>query len=105
MALIRGKSVQEDSGTQYPANPRLWNLITMQAKIRFPKYPSPAAAHWVHTRYTQLGGSFVSSKKDIDPKMRDYAQEKRDKEEKAAKKKVVKPVGKGRLTGEGFKHF
>ena len=99
MALIRGKEVQE-SPDQTPANPKLWNMITTQARSKFAKYPSPAAAHWVHTRYTQLGGQFVKNKRDVDPRFRDYAQEKMDKEEEKRSKthivtkKVTKKVTK-----------
>lgn len=99
MALIRGKEVQE-SPDQYPANPKLWNMITVQARSKFAKYPSPAAAHWVHGRYSQLGGQFVKSKTQVDPRFRDYTQEERDKEEAANKKahdvtkKVTKKVTK-----------
>jgi hypothetical protein len=99
MALISGKEVKKGP-KQEPANPKLWNMITMQAKTRFAKYPSPAAAHWVHTRYTQLGGKFVPSKKDIDPRFRDYVQEEKDRKEAADKKKVTKPVGLGLIRGE-----
>lgn len=93
MALIRGQEVQEGP-KQLPANPRMWNMITAQAKSRFAKYPSPAAAHWVHAKYVQMGGKFVSSEKEIDPKMRDVAQEKRDAEEQKEKERVNKPVVK-----------
>jgi hypothetical protein len=51
-----------------------------------------------------MGGKFVDSKKDIDPRNRDYVQEKRDKEEKDQKAKVTKPVGGGNTKGETFKH-
>jgi len=99
MALIRGKEVQE-SPDQTPANPKLWNMITTQARSKFAKYPSPAASHWVHTRYTQLGGQFVKSKRDVDPRFRDYAQEAMDKKEeenskaRIVTKKVTKKVTK-----------
>jgi len=105
MALIKGQEVKE-TPHQYPTNPRLWNLITTQAKTRFSKYPSPAAAHWVHSKYIQLGGQFVDSQKDVDPRMRDRAQEAMDKKEEQAKnsvqrdvtkkvtKKVTKPIAK-----------
>lgn len=99
MALISGKSVQEGP-KQHPANPKLWNMLTAQARTKFTTYPSPAAAHWVHSRYLQLGGKFVNSKKEIDPRFRDYDQEKRDKEEKARKEKVTKDVGRGGIRGE-----
>jgi len=99
MALIQGKEVKEGP-KQLPANPRLWNMLTTQARTKFAVYPSPAAAHWVHTRYTQLGGKFVQSKKEIDPRFRDYAQEKKDKIEKEQKQKVTKKVGKGNIKGQ-----
>lgn len=93
MALIKGQEVQEGP-KDYPANPRLWNMITAQARSRFAKYPSPAAAHWVRSHYTQMGGKFVTSKKDIDPKMRDVAEEKRQEKEKQAKERVNRDVTK-----------
>ena len=99
MALISGKEVKEGP-KQYPANPKLFNMLTAQARTKFTTYPSPAAAHWVHSRYVQLGGKFVPSKKEIDPRFRDYDQEKRDKEEKARKDKVTKKVGRGGIRGE-----
>lgn len=102
MALIAGKEVKKGP-KQEPANPKLWNMLTTQARSKFRTYPSPAAAHWVHSRYVQLGGKFVPSKKDIDPRFRDYAQEAKDKKEKEAKKKVTKPVGQGLIRGERFR--
>jgi len=102
MALISGKSVKQGPKGE-PANPKLWNMITAQARSKFSTYPSPAAAHWVHARYEQLGGKFVPSKKDIDPRFRDYVQEEKDKKEDAAKKKVTKPIGKNLIRGEHFR--
>ena len=90
--LIKGKEVQEGP-KQIPANPRMWNMITAQALGKFSK-SSPARAHWVRTRYLQMGGKFVDSKKDIDPKNRDVAQEKADKIKESKKKKVTKSVKK-----------
>lgn len=88
--LIKGKEVQEGP-KQLPANPRMWNMITTQALGKFSK-SSPARAHWVRTRYLQMGGKFVDSKKDIDPKNRDLAQEETDKIEASKKKKVTKSI-------------
>jgi hypothetical protein len=99
MALIQGKSVQEGP-KQLPANPKLWNMYVAQAKSRFRVYPSPAAAHWVHAHYTQVGGQFVDSEKKIDPRMRDYVQEKMDKQIADKKQKVTKPVGRGLIRGQ-----
>lgn len=52
------------SGSQgKPANPKLWHAITLQARARFATYPSPAAAHWVHSQYVLKGGQFITPKK------------------------------------------
>lgn len=99
MALIRGQEVKAGP-KQLPANPKLWNMYVAQAKSRFRVYPSPAAAHWVHTRYVQVGGKFVDSEKQIDPRFRDYVQERIDEQLASKKKKVTKPVGRGTIAGE-----
>jgi len=90
VALIRGKEVQE-SPTQTPANPKLYNMITTQAGARFSKN-SPAKAHWIHAKYTQMGGTFVKSKKDVDPRMRDYVAEARRKKKKNRRKELKSPL-------------
>lgn len=102
MALISGREVKEGP-KQLPANPKQWNMIVAQARAKFRTYPSPAAAHWVHSHYVQMGGKFVTSKKDIDPRFRDYVKEKQDKEEEQKKKKVTKPIGQGNIRGERFR--
>ena len=104
MALIRGKEVKE-TPEQTPANPKLWNMITMQARTKFAKYPSPAAAHWVHTRYTQLGGQFVKNKSQVDPRFRDYAHEAQEKKKEEQKNNISKPVGRNVTYGETGKRF
>jgi len=98
MALISGKEVKKEP-KQLPANPKMWNMLTAQARAKFTTYTSPAAAHWVHSRYEQMGGRFVQSKKEIDPKFRDYDQEERDKKEKEQKAKVTKKIGKKGIRG------
>jgi hypothetical protein len=102
MALISGKEVKKGP-KQIPANQRLWNMLTTQAKSKFAKYPSPAASHWVHSRYLQLGGKFVTSEKEVDPRFRDYAAEALKKKEESMKKKVTKPIGQNLIRGEHFK--
>jgi hypothetical protein len=99
MALISGKEVKKGP-KQEPANPKLWNMLTTQARSKFAKYPSPAASHWVHSRYVQLGGKFVPSKKDIDPRFRDYVQEEKDRKKAEARKKVTKDIGRNLIRGE-----
>lgn len=101
MAYIQGKAVQEGP-KQIPANPRLYNMVRTQAMTRFSK-ESPSKAHWIHAKYSQMGGKYVTSKKEIDPRNRDYAAEKKEKEEKKAMHKVTKPVGKGLIKGESRK--
>jgi hypothetical protein len=103
MAYIQGKAVKE-APKQVAANPRLYNLITTQAKSRFPKYPSPSAAHWVHTRYTQMGGRYVGSEKEVDPRMRDRVHEQEEKQKKAKLAQISSPVGRGLIKGEGRKY-
>ena len=98
MALIRGKEVKE-SPDQTPANPKLWNMITAQAGAKFSKN-SPSRGHWIHAKYNQMGGQFVKSKKEIDPRFRDYAQEESDKKESLQKKKVTKDIGRNLIKGE-----
>lgn len=102
MALIQGKSVKEGP-KQLPANPKLWNMYVAQAKAKFRVYPSPAAAHWVHSHYAQVGGQFVTSKKEIDPRFRDYVQEGIDEKIASQKQKVTKPVGRNTIAGERFR--
>lgn len=102
MALISGKEVKEGP-KQLPANPKMWNMLTTQARSKFTTYPSPAAAHWVHSRYVAMGGQFVESKKEIDPRLRDYVQEARDKKEKEQKERITKPVGQANLRGKRFR--
>lgn len=43
-----------------PANPKLWHTFVLQAKAKFPKYPSLPASKWVHQEYVKHGGRFVS---------------------------------------------
>lgn len=102
MALISGREVKEGP-KQLPANPKLWNMYVAQAKTRFRVYPSPAAAHWVHSHYVQVGGKFVDSKKQIDPRFRDYVQERLDEKIAAQKQKVTKHVGINSIRGERYR--
>jgi len=55
---------------QIPANQKLWNMYVAQAKARYHVWPSPTAAKWVHDHYTQSGGKFVASEKDVDERFK-----------------------------------
>lgn len=101
MALISGKEVKK-TDKQEPANPKLWNMITAQASSKFSKN-SPARGHWIHAKYNQMGGQYVKSKRDVDPRFRDYTQEEIDKKKEKQKKKVTKDVGQGNIRGEQFR--
>jgi hypothetical protein len=56
-----------------PTNPRLWNIVVMQAKAKFHKWPSPAASHWAHDKYKQMGGRFKSGDDDTDERAKKLA--------------------------------
>jgi hypothetical protein len=101
MAYISGKEVKEGP-KQIPANPRLYNMVKLQASTRFQK-DSPARAHWIHAKYAQMGGKYVTSKKEIDPRNRDYVEEKKEKDEKKAVHQVAKPIGRNLIKGESRK--
>ena len=101
MSLISGKEVKK-TDKQEPANPKLWNMITAQATTKFSKN-SPARGHWIHAKYNQMGGQYVKSKREVDPRFRDYTQEALDKKEEKQKKKVTKDVGQGNIRGERFR--
>lgn len=101
MALISGKEVKKTE-KQEPANPKLWNMITAQATSKFSKN-SPARGHWIHAKYNQMGGQYVKSKRDVDPRFRDYTQEEIDKKKEKQKKKVTKNIGQGNIRGEQFR--
>jgi hypothetical protein len=102
MALISGREVKEGP-KQYAANPKLWNMYVAQAKSRFRTYPSPAAAHWVHSHYAMVGGKFVDRESQIDPRFRDYVQESIDKRIAAQKQKVTKDIGVNISRGERYR--
>lgn len=60
---------------QIPANIKMWDMLIAQAKTKYDKWPSPTASNWVHSKYVQLGGKFVESKKELDRKQRrDHAE-------------------------------
>jgi hypothetical protein len=81
-----------------PANPKLWNLLLRQAKAKYPsrsKNLAFPASKWLREEYARQGGSFVGSKKDVDPKLRDVKQEQEDSKKRklAEKKKKQKQMG------------
>jgi hypothetical protein len=86
---------------QEPSNPRLWQMIIVQARARFAKYPSPGASHWVHDQYIKHGGQFVDvsartrqqkmAKMHLDAKKREMlARRGKEDDKNTAKKKGAK---------------
>ena len=68
-----------------PANPKLWDMLSAQARAKFATYPSPGASNWVHKQYVQHGGQFITTTA-ADRKMRDL-QKKQEKERTARQEK------------------
>ena len=64
-----------------PANPKLYNSLSEQARTKYPnkgKGLGWAGAKWLKAEYEKQGGTFVVSKKLVDPEKRDFKQEKKD---------------------------
>lgn len=78
-----------------PQNPRLWEMLVVQAKRKFPTYPSLPASKWIHAEYVKRGGVFVDSKKkDVRHDKRGQLTAQGKKEEKA--KRDEKEAKKGK---------
>lgn len=76
--------------TDVPANQRLWQMLVLQAKAKFAKYPSLPASKWIHTEYVNKGGRFVTQKQlstadKAIAKKRDDAADAKNKKEKGEK--------------------
>lgn len=42
-----------------PANQKLWDMLTLRAKVKFVnRWPSFAATKWLHDEYVRMGGQF-----------------------------------------------
>ena len=67
---------------QKPANPRLWNMLVVQARAKYRKWPSLPASKWVHTQYVNHGGRFINAE--------DEKRVAAAREQVARKKKIVK---------------
>ena len=68
-----------------PANPKLYNSLSEQARTKYPnkgKGLGWAGAKWLKAEYEKQGGTFVASKKFVDPEKRDYQQEKKRRRKK-----------------------
>jgi len=76
-----------------PANPLLYNSISRAERARHHAFRGNnfAAAKGIEEEYARMGGQFVQSINDVDPKLRDYRQEEIDRQKrKAAQEKRKK---------------
>lgn len=69
-----------------PLNPRLWQIVVIQAKAKFHTWPSPAASHWAHEKYKQLGGRFKVGG-DEDKKLASHQKIEKGKDDKSEDEK------------------
>ena len=70
-----------------PSNPKLWQMLVLQAKAKFPKYPSLPASKWIHQEYVKKGGQFVTeakahTKEHVSKQMREAEKKKKEKNSK-----------------------
>jgi hypothetical protein len=75
-----------------PSNPKLYDAIESQAKARYPKHRgkgnSPQANKMLSQQWAAMGGTFVNSIQEVDPKNRDFKKEEEDRNKsRAARKK------------------
>lgn len=71
------------AGNKIPKNQKLWNSLRRQAQSKYPNKRkvgglSQPAAKWLSEQYERSGGTFVSSKRELEPKDRDIKQEQID---------------------------
>lgn len=89
-------------GHQVPTNARLWQMIIMQAKAKFAKYPSPGASHWVHSEYVKHGGQFAEVNENTrQKKMAKKHFEEKKREQLAARSEKTKEHEKGEKKNGG----
>ena len=70
-----------------PSNPKLWQMLVLQAKAKFPKYPSLPASKWIHQEHVKKGGQFVTEaqahvKEHVSKQMRSAEKKKKEKSDK-----------------------
>jgi hypothetical protein len=74
-----------------PNNPKLYDALESQAKARYPKHRgkgnSPQANKMLSQQWAAVGGTFVPSLKDVDPKNRDFKKEEENRNKARASRK------------------
>jgi len=75
-----------------PANPQLYDSISMRQRAihHASGHMNFAAAGGIKDEYARLGGSYVDSKKDVDPRFRDKKKEEEDKKKRKEKERKAK---------------
>lgn len=71
------------ASNKIPKNQKLWNSLRKQAEAKYPnrrkmKGISQPAAKWLSEQYERSGGTYVSSRRELEPKDRDIKQEQID---------------------------
>ena len=79
------------ASNKIPKNQKLWNSLRRQAQSRYPNRRklgglSQPAAKWLAQEYAKAGGTFVSSKRELSDKDRDFKQEEVDNKKRREKK-------------------
>lgn len=88
-AIPDRKSLAERRGQNLvPINEHLWLMVQRQAKLRFPKFPSPAASTWMHRKYTEMGGRFRDTKNAADREIHKKNEKKKSPKQKKDEKEM-----------------
>ena len=79
------------ASNKIPKNQKLWNSLRRQAQTKYPNKRkigglSQPAAKWLAQEYAKAGGTFVSSKRELEDKDRDFRQEEVDNKKRREKK-------------------
>lgn len=74
-----------------PANPQLYNSISMRQRAlhHAGTHMNYAAAGGIKNEYARLGGTYVNSIKDVDPRFRDRKKEEEDKKKRKEKERKM----------------
>lgn len=72
-----------------PANPQLYDSISMRQRAihHAGAHMNFAAAEGIKSEYSRLGGTYVESKKDVDPRFRNKKKEEEDKKKRKEKER------------------
>lgn len=88
-AIPDRKSLAERRGQNLvPINEHLWLTVQRQAKLKYAKFPSPAASTWMHRRYIEMGGRFRDTKNEADREIHRKNEKKKSAKQKKNEKEL-----------------